>query len=45
MKEFETNDHDGDIEDSESEWISNEKIKNSVLYYPSNSDDLIKYVL
>ncbi|KAE9544023.1 hypothetical protein AGLY_001712 [Aphis glycines] len=40
-EELESNDHDGDIEDSEGEWIGNEKIKNTVLYYPSNNDDLV----
>lgn len=42
IQELESNDHDGDVEDSESEWIGNEKMKNVVLYYPSNTDDLVK---
>ncbi|XP_050529445.1 mitogen-activated protein kinase-binding protein 1 [Daktulosphaira vitifoliae] len=40
-EELESNDHDGDIEDSESEWLSNEKVNNPIIYYPSNSNDLI----
>ncbi|XP_050438711.1 mitogen-activated protein kinase-binding protein 1 [Adelges cooleyi] len=40
-EELESNDHDGDIEDSEGEWATNGKVNNPILYYPSNTDDLV----